>query len=92
MKRNVWSVMAVSVAALAWLTGCGGPADQPAGGGPEPSPIGRCAVDARDGAPYGRIIEATTDEATGETMFKIEGEGGAVWNKKAANVRVVDCP
>jgi|GEM_PF-5197586 len=69
---------------------------EPAAGAAAPAnpadAIGRCAVDARDGAPYGKIAAAETDAASGETMFQIEGEGGTVWNKKAGNVRVVDCP
>jgi hypothetical protein len=53
--------------------------------------VGKCAIDAADGAPYGRITAEETDE-TGARMLTIDG-GGAVWHKNAANLRVVDnCP
>ena len=53
--------------------------------------IGRCAVDAKDNAPYGKITAESVDPASNERMYRIESKA-ATWNKKAANVRVVDCP
>ena len=64
--------------------------DEPAAAAEE-SAVGRCAVDARDGAPYGQIAAEESEEGTGERMYVITGQGGAEWRKKASNVRVVDC-
>lgn len=87
--------IAAAILTAALTAGCGGgesgqsgksakaAADKPA--------IGRCAVDARDGAPYGKITAETVDPASNERMYRIETKA-ATWNKKAANVRVVDCP
>ena len=53
--------------------------------------VGRCAVDPGDGMSYGRIVEVTTDEATGAQMVRTEADGGATWTKRADNVAVEDC-
>jgi hypothetical protein len=85
---------------LALAAGCaqGGdtaPSDDDGDGGAQATasadPVGQCAVDARDGAPYGRIASAETDAESGVSMYRIEAEGGTVWTKNAANVRVVEC-
>lgn len=95
MKRHATlSVLLLSLLAAACGGGdsqAGGSTDDDAASAEPQAAVGRCAVDARDGAPYGRIAAEEVDASTGETMYRIEGEGGAQWNKKAANVRVVDC-
>lgn len=55
--------------------------------------IGRCAVDARDGASYGRITADSVDASSGAHMYTIEAPGGAAtWHKASTGVKVVDCP
>jgi curli biogenesis system outer membrane secretion channel CsgG len=95
-RRTLLSLVVLSMLTAA----CGGGESEPAtdsgaqsaAAGEPQEAVGRCAVDARDGAPYGRIAAEEVDASTGERMYRIEGEGGAQWNKKAGNVRVVDCP
>ena len=79
---------AIAIAAL--VSGCGKGTDtkSTASADKDKPAVGRCAVDAKDGAPYGKITEQKTEN--GELMYKIEAKA-ASWNKKAANVKVVDC-
>ena len=71
------------------LCGCGKSSDTKTAAADSNKPaVGRCAVDAKDGAPYGKITEQKTEN--GELMYKIESKA-ATWNKKATGVKVVDC-
>jgi hypothetical protein len=60
--------------------------------GASKSAAGQCAVDVKDGAPYGRIVGQETDLINGDKMYRIQGQSGTIWNKKSTNVRVVACP
>ena len=92
--KNKGSPMKVSTAASAILlvlvSACGKGSDTPstAAADKDKPAVGRCAVDAKDGAPYGKITEQTTEN--GELRYKIESKA-ANWNKKASAVKVVDC-
>ncbi|HET6231444.1 MAG TPA: hypothetical protein VFE05_15325 [Longimicrobiaceae bacterium] len=86
--------LAATLSLCALASACGhGDGDAAAQGTPAAEAkdvIGKCAIDAADGAPYGRITAEETD-ASGARMLTIDG-GPAVWHKNAANLRVVDCP
>ena len=79
-----------SILFIALLSGCGkGPDTKSTASADKDKPaVGRCAVDAKDGAPYGKITEQKTEN--GELMYKIESKA-ATWNKNAKGVKVVDC-
>lgn len=79
-----------SVIVIALLGGCGKGSDNKATASADKDKpaVGRCAVDAKDNAPYGKITEQKTEN--GELMYKIESKA-ATWNKKATGVKVVDC-
>lgn len=87
-------VIAAGVATAILASGCSGGESSPSGksanAAADKPVIGRCAVDARDGAPYGKITAESVDPASNERMYRIETKA-ATWNKKAVNVRVVDC-
>ncbi|MDB5864681.1 MAG: hypothetical protein JWO70_2487 [Betaproteobacteria bacterium] len=77
------------VVTAALLVGCGKGSDTKTAAADKDKPtVGRCAVDVKDGAPYGKITSETTE--AGERMFRIEDKA-ATWNKNAKGVRVVDC-
>jgi len=81
--------VAMVVVAIAFLGGCGKGSDAKTAAADANKPaVGRCAVDAKDNAPYGKITEQKTEN--GELMYKIESKA-ATWNKKASGVKVVDC-
>ena len=79
---------AIAVAALVSACGKGTDTQSTASADKDKPVIGRCAVDAKDGAPYGKITEQKTEN--GELMYKIESKA-ATWNKNAKGVKVVDC-
>lgn len=88
-------VITAAIVTAALTSACGGGESGQSGksakAAAEKPAIGRCAVDARDGAPYGKITAESVDSASGDRMYRIETKA-ATWNKKAGNVRVVDCP
>ena len=53
--------------------------------------VGQCAYDVKDGMLYGRIESYVIDMGSGEVTYKIAAQGGTVWTKKAANIRVGTC-
>ena len=94
MLMNRYVILATILAA-SLLSSCGGGESSQSGKSAkavsDKPVIGRCAVDARDGFAYGKITAESVDPASGDRMYRIETKA-ATWNKKAANVRVVDCP
>jgi len=54
--------------------------------------VGQCGYDVKDDMLYGRIESYEMDRGSGEVTYKIAGQGGTVWTKKAANIRVGPCP